>query len=386
LVAREAALYEWMLKPANHRVWPWLTQADPKIQAMAALAWGTMCTSQEIAAATIGDIDAGCLAFKGNVLDPAMPPPIRAQIWLVRARHRGDSRDPLLPTRNGCHHRPKAISDILDAHQPTAFNATELGPTALRRSLCEIVVVHRLRGDANISGSTAARRTLLPSAQYWDWTFTHGGGARLQSLSGLPHDADGPRVRYGNGYRRAIQHATGSDEPPRWPPNDGWVAPGEAPDHAADAVRLHSVLLGVGGGADRHGIVRGLSWSLERLYEAEKVLRDHLQPTAEILAATLDGRLELRRQCDEATARAVETIQKRSDSDVGLSPAAAQLLLRVIEGPRVRVSHVPAVGRERFVLSAMNELRDRGLIVLDTHGNLALRRGVAPSLHMAADV
>lgn len=51
--------------------------------------------------------------------------------------------------------------------------------------------------------------------------------------------------------------------------------------------------------------MRGLQWSAERLGRAENDLRTSLLRTAEILAATLDGRLELRLRSDDDTAAAV---------------------------------------------------------------------------------
>ena len=73
--------------------------------------------------------------------------------------------------------------------------------------------------------------------------------------------------------------------------------------------------------------MRGLAWSADRLHQAENDLRTNLGCTGAILAATLDGRLELRVRPDRYVVRAVETIRKREDSDLGLSPRAARLLL-----------------------------------------------------------
>lgn len=96
---------------------------------------------------------------------------------------------------------------------------------------------------------------------------------------------------------------------------------------AADAARLHSVLLQTGGGADRLSLIHALRWSADRLYAAECGLREQLSRTAEILAATLDGWLEIRVRSDAETTPAVERILKRADRDHGVSPAGARLLL-----------------------------------------------------------
>ena len=126
----------------------------------------------------------------------------------------------------------------------------------------------------------------------------------------------------------ANEAAIGFSNPPAWPSSFRSAAFRErrVDEHlAADGARLHSVLLQTGGGADRLGLLRGLRWSAERLHTAESTLRQQLSRTAEILAATLDGRLELRVRSDPETTPAGERILKLADRDHGLSPAGARL-------------------------------------------------------------
>jgi hypothetical protein len=65
------------------------------------------------------------------------------------------------------------------------------------------------------------------------------------------------------------------------------------------------------------------------------MLRAQLAGTAEILAATLDGRLELRLRTDRLTSAATSVVQARAHCDDGLSAAATRLVYELLAGPNL---------------------------------------------------
>lgn len=226
-------------------------------------------------------------------------------------------------------------------------------------------------------------RSDLPSADYWDWALTHGGGA-LQDRTGLPDPgSEDVLARRAQGFVMATEAATGFSNPPAWPSSFRSAAFRERRVDeylALGAARLHSVLLQTGGGADRLSLIHGLRWSADRLHAAESTLREQLSRTAEILAATLDGRLELRVRSDDESTPAVERILKRGDRDHGLSPAGARLLFELLEGPRIGIAIDEIQMPSEAAHAAIRELRQRGLIDVQQQALVALVGGVRTNL------
>jgi hypothetical protein len=131
------------------------------------------------------------------------------------------------------------------------------------------------------------------------------------------------------------------------------------PHAQADASRLHAVLLSTGGGADRLSLIHGFRWTADRLHAAELMLRAQLAGTAEILAAALDGRLELRLRTDRLTSAATSVVQARAHCDDGLSTAATRLVYELLAGPNLgtpvnEIQMPPEISRV-----ALEELRQR---------------------------
>ncbi len=126
--------------------------------------------------------------------------------------------------------------------------------------------------------------------------------------------------------------------------------------------------------------MRGLKWSAERLHTAESMLREQLSHTAEILAATLDGRLELRVRSDTETTPAVERILKRADQEHGVSPAGARLLLELLDGPRGGIEIGELQMHPEVARAAITELHRRRLIRDEQQALVALAGGVRSNL------
>lgn len=365
---------------ADHE-WPLASDARPQPQALAALAWATRRSAAELSAVTIGDIDPRCETCAGQRIDPTMRPPIRAQIWMQRHRARSD-RDPLFCTSNGRRLRAHAIQVVLDSTAPTAFNTTELGPGTVRRSLAQIVDITRVATDpAEFDWSDERPWALLPSARYADWAIANGGSDFLER-TGLPRGYE-LLANNGRGFAQAVSAATGFPSPPHWPRSDRSPTSRQrrTREHdRADAARLHSVLLQTGWGADRLSLIHGLDWSAERLHTAERTLREQLRGTAEILASTLDGRLELRVRSDDETAPAVQKILKRDHGDRGLSPTGARLLLELLGRPQHGVSLDDIQMPRDIAQAAIEELRQRRLIDIANHAWISLAQGVRSNL------
>ncbi|MGI9097784.1 MAG: hypothetical protein ACR2H2_04700 [Solirubrobacteraceae bacterium] len=367
--------------PANQLDWPLPSDATPQPQALAALAWATRRSSADLCKIRIGDFDTHCARFGEVEIAAPLRPAIRTQMW-VRRRQGGADGDPFFVARNGAALRAPAVRAALDDTAPTAFNAAELGTSTVHHELAALVDVTRVDLEVDdVALTDETSRSLLPSADYWDWALSHGGGA-MQARTGLP-DADSADVlaRRAQGFAMAKEAAMGFSNPPAWPGRFQSVALGRVDEYlAADGPRLHSVLLQTGGGADRLSLIRGLRWSADRLHAAEVTLREQLTRTAEILAATLDGRLELRVRSDAETTLAVERILKRADRDHGLSPVGARLLFELLEGPRAGL----AIGELRMhpevARAAITELRWRQLIRVERQALVALAGGVRSNL------
>lgn len=369
--------------PANQLDWPLPSDATPQPQALAALAWATRRSPADLSRIRIGDFDTHCATFGEDEIPAALRPVIRTQMW-VRRRQGGADHDPFFSTRNGAALRAPAIRAALDATAPTAFNAAELGTSTVRHELAALVDITRVGLEVDdVALTDETSRSLLPSADYWDWALSHGGGA-LQDRTGLPDPGSADVLaRRAHGFAMAKAAATGFSNPPAWPSSfrSATFRERRVDEYlAADGARLHSVLLQTGGGADRLSLIRGLRWSAERLHAAEVTLREELTRTAEILAATLDGRLELRVRSDAETTPAVERILKRADRDHGLSPAGARLLFELLEGPRGGL----AIGELRMhpevARAAITELRRRQLIRVERQALVALAGGVRSNL------
>ncbi len=137
-------------------------------------------------------------------------------MWM-RRRQGGTDDDPLLSTRNGVPLRIPAIRAALDAAAPTAFSAAELGTTTVRHELAALVDVSRVGLEVDVGLTDEASRSLLPSADYWDWALSHGGGA-LQDRTGLPDPGSADVLaRRAQGFAMAKEAATGFSNPPAWP-------------------------------------------------------------------------------------------------------------------------------------------------------------------------
>jgi hypothetical protein len=130
----------------------------------------------------------------------------------------------------------------------------------------------------------------------------------------------------------------------------------------ADGARLHSVLLQAGGGADRLSLLKGLEWSAKHLQTAECTLRASLIGTAEVLAATVDGRLELRVRTDRETDDALATVRRRDGCDRGLSALGSRLLLDLLVGPREGVDIDKLELPPEMAQAAIEELHQRQLV------------------------
>jgi hypothetical protein len=126
--------------------------------------------------------------------------------------------------------------------------------------------------------------------------------------------------------------------------------------------------------------MKGFDWSAERLHSAERALCKLLIGTAEILASTLDGRLELRVRGDDETALAVETVLKRDHCDRDLSTAGARLLYELLKNPQhgVVLDDIQLPGQ--IARAAVQELRQRRLIDITNHARVSLARGVRSNL------
>ena len=346
---------------ANHPDWPLAANIEPQAQAIAALALATRRASEQLSAATIGDVDANAKTFDGEPIAPALRPAIRAQTWMQARRGMGEA-DPLFCTKNGKPLRVNAIRGVLDEISPEAFRASALGPTRLGRRLAQLVEITHVAADSELGGDDRATCGLLPSASYRSWV-RENGGSTLNGDTGLPDGhgqdsgLDAPRA-----YRQAMEIATGFAEPPRWPSNRRSSALGAREHLDADSARLHSVLLQAGGGADRLSLLHGLQWSAQHLHTAERTLRTNLSGTAEVLAATVDGRLEVRVRTDPVTDAALAKVRRRDDCDRGLSPVGSRLLLQLLIGPREgvfidRIELPPDIAQ-----AAIEELHQRQLI------------------------
>jgi len=368
---------------ANQLDWPLRSDVTPQPQALAALAWATRLSAADLAKAKIGDLDADCTTFGEHEIDRPLTPAIRAQIW-VRRRQGCADHDRLFTTRNGAALRVPAIRAVLDATAPSAFNTAELGPNTVRHELAALVDIRRVGFDVDdFASMDESSQFDLPSADYSDWALTHGGGD-LRARTGLPNaGSTDVLARRAHGFAMAKEAATGFSNPPAWPSSLRSAAFRERRVDeylAADAARLHSVLLQTGGGADRLGLIQGLRWSADRLHKAEATLREQLSRTAEILAATLDGRLELRVRSDHETTPAVERILKRADRDHGVSPAGARLLFELLEGPRVGITIADLQMPSEVAQAAIRELLQRGLIGVERQALVALVQGVRSNL------
>lgn len=231
--------------PANQLDWPLPSDATPQPQALAALAWATRRSAADLSRITIGDFDTHCATFGEDEIPAALRPAIRTQMW-VRRREGGADGDPFLSTRNGARLRASAIRSVLDTTAPTAFNAAELGTSRVRHELAALVDVSRVGpevDDVALSDETA--RSLLPSADYWEWALIHGGWT-LQDRTALP-DAGSADVlaRRARGFAMAKEAAMGFSNPPAWPSSSRSAAVRERQVDeclAADGARLHSVL------------------------------------------------------------------------------------------------------------------------------------------------
>jgi hypothetical protein len=368
--------------PTNHQHWPMPTWVHPRLQALAAAAWATGWTAQTLASATIADVSPSCTALAKSPIDPAMAPPIRAQTWLQLHQGRSDS-DALFTAANGRALRAHGVRAALDNTAPTAFNAACGGSSALRRSLAQHADIHRITGEPPNHDTRHARSPLLPSAEYWDWTFANGAD-EFHAQTGLPnaHSQD-PMVPIGRGYHLALDKAAGFTDPRSCSTADGEQAASPRALHRADAARLHAVLLLCGGGADRLSLIRGLDWSAEQLDAAQRRLRQTLEGTAEVLAATLDGRLELRVRHDGATDRAVDAIQRRADCDDGLPPTAAWLVSALLRGPAsgLKIDELPLP--PGLAMTAIGELRQRRMLEVHYQGRIRLSDRVRANLSAA---
>jgi len=370
---------------ANQQDWPLPSDVtpQPQPQALAALAWATRLSAADLAKARIGDLAADCATFREHAIDRPLTPAIRAQMWVRRRQGCADD-DRLFTTRNGAALRVPAIRAVLDATAPSAFNTAELGPNTVRHELAALVDIRRVGFDVDdFASMDESSRSDLPSADYSDWALTHGGGD-LRARTGLPNaGSTDVLARRAHGFAMAKEAATGFSNPPAWPSSLRSPAFRERRVDeylAADAARLHSVLLQTGGGADRLGLIQGLRWSADRLHKAEATLREQLSRTAEILAATLDGRLELRVRSDHETTPAVERILKRADRDHGVSPAGARLLFELLEGPRVGITIADLQMPSEVAQAAIRELLQRGLIGVERQALVALVQGVRSNL------
>lgn len=369
--------------PANQLDWPLPSDVTPQPQALAALAWATRRSPSDLSRVRIGDFDRHCTTCGEDEVPAALRPAIRTQMWM-RRRQGGTDDDPLLSTRNGVPLRVPAIRAALDAAAPTAFNAAELGTTTVRHELAALVDITRVGLEVDdVAPTDETSRSLLPSADYWDWALSHGGGA-LQERTGLPEPGSTDVLaRRAQGFALAKEAATGFSNPPAWPSSFRSAESRERQVDeylAADGARLHSVLLQTGGGADRLSLIRGLRWSAERLHMAESTLREQLAQTAEILAATLDGRLELRVRSDGETTPAVERILRRADRDQGVSPTGARLLLELLEGPRDGIPISELRMPPEMAHTAIRDLQQRRLIDVRQQSLVALVQGVRSNL------
>jgi len=159
-----------------------------------------------------------------------------------------------------------------------------------------------------------------------------------------------------------MEVATGFTSPALWPGNRLFSALRAREHRDADGARLHSLLLQAGGGADRLSLLKGLDWSALHLHTAERTLRRNLSGTAEVLAATVDGRLELRVRTDRETDGALEKVRKRDDCDRGLSALGSRLLLELLMGPREGVDIDELKLSPDLAQAAIEELHQRQLV------------------------
>jgi hypothetical protein len=334
---------------ANHQDWPLAANVEPQAQAIAALALATRRAVEQLSAATMGDIDLEIETFDDQPIAPALRPAIRAQIWMQRRRGRGEA-DPLFCTKNGKPLRVNTIRGVLDQISPVAYNASDLGPRRFGRRLTELVGITRVAGPVDLGcDDERAHRGLLPSASYRDWARVNGG-SNLNSDTGLP-DGVSPDSGLGapRGCRQAMEVATGFTSPALWPGNRLFSALRAREHRDAD-------------GADRLSLLKGLNWSALHLHTAERTLRRNLSGTAEVLAATVDGRLELRVRTDRETDGALAKVRKRDDCDRGLSALGSRLLLELLMGPREGVDIDELKLSPDLAQAAIEELHQRQLV------------------------
>jgi len=365
---------------ADHE-WPLDTDVRPQPQALAALAWATRCSATELAAVKIDDVHPHYETLAGRRIDATMRPAIRAQVRL--RQYRGCSPSDLLCCNPaGRALRPDTVQEALDAVAPTAFNATELGPDTVRRALGRMVDITRVASDGAAGEWTnASFPALLPTASYTGWALANGGSGFLER-TGLPpgHERLANNAR---GFAQAVAAATGLHKPAPWPRNDRGSPTQGTPAHeqpAADGARLHSVLLQTGWGADRLTLIQGLDWSAERLHTAERTLRRQLIGTAELLASTLDGRLELRVRSDDETAVAVQTVLKQDNRDRDLSNAGARLVHELLDSTPHGLALDDIQMPRHIAQAAIQELQQRRLITITNYARISLTNGVRHNL------
>jgi hypothetical protein len=368
---------------ANHQCWPLPGDVSPENQALAALAWATGSNATALSEAVIGDLDDDCAAFAGQPIDESLRVPLRALLWLHRENKR-DTDDPLFRNKSGTPRRPNGIRQRLDAIAPAAHNTAQLGPSTVHRSLTRLASVTRITPEHEIGDAELRpdRLPQLPSARYWEWTFANGADD-LETQTGLPGvHSDDPLAADGHGFAQAITAATGFTAPQAWVDPDNLHGCERSDDEKAqaDASRLHAVLLSTGGGADRLSLIHGFRWTADRLHAAELMLRAQLAGTAEILAATLDGRLELRLRTDGLTSAATSVVQARAHCDDGLSTAATRLVYELLAGPNLgtpvnEIQMPPEISRV-----ALEELRQRHLVYIERQGLIVLAERIMPNL------
>ena len=369
--------------PVNHQRWPLPGDLSPENQALAALAWATRSSARTLSEAVIGDLDDDCATFAGQPIDESLRVPLRALLWLHRESQR-DADDPLFRNRSGTPRLPREIRRRLDAIAPSAHNAAQLGPSTVHRSLTRLASIAKITPESEIDDAEIRpdRLPQLPSARYWEWTLANGAND-LEPRTGLPGvHSDDPLATQGHGFAQAISAATGFTAPKAWVDPDNLFGRDLSDNETAhyDASRLHAVLLSTGGGADRLSLIHGFSWTADRLHAAELALRAQLAGTAEILAATLDGRLELRLRTDRVTAAATRVVRARAQCDDGLSTAATRLVYELLAGPNSGTPLNEIEMPPKIARAALEELRQRHLVSIERQDLIVLADEIMPNL------
>lgn len=359
-------------------VWPRTSVVDPQLQALSTV----MMISDGAPLGTIVKLTHTELAddlslIAGDPVDGYARAILRAHLWLQRHRKFHDS-GMLFTSARGRRLTGSAARAMLDAVDPDAVRASEQGPDRLGDALRRLTSITDLRTNPGTSDEEPAdTRRVLRNARYGDW-LVESGGIDAESWTGLPGRMSDERfVDSSSAYRPAIDAALGFPAPPGRLLDAGTIDRPPMPfdeqkGHDVDPIRLHSLLLRTGGTADRQSLLRGFSWSAERLDAAAELLADRLEKTAEVLARPLDGRIELRVRTDYESCEAVKTVLARTDCDHGPSLTSMRLLWQLTKRSLPAFQAGESGLTEDEVRSAYAELQDRGLVTTDRRGMVCL--------------